>query len=165
MEVVGRADVRPGPGAAARLDAIDEAILDELSRDGRIPNSLLAERVGVAPSTSLARVRALRARGVIRGFRADVSPEARGLALQAIVAVRLGPDARTDIRRFAHGVIGLPGVQQVFYVGGSADFLVHVAFPGTAELRDFVSDHLSADPSVAHTETSIVFEHLGYAPA
>ena len=52
-------DVRP-------LDDTDLAILRVLGSDARVSNKELAERVGVAQSTCLARVRALRESGVIR---------------------------------------------------------------------------------------------------
>lgn len=51
-----------------RLDDVDMAILRELVHNARIPNNSLAEKVGVAPSTALARMRALRESGVIKGF-------------------------------------------------------------------------------------------------
>src|SRR5690242_6866 len=54
------------------LDDVDRAILEALSDDARLPNNRLAERVGVAPSTCLQRVRALRRSGVLRGFHADI---------------------------------------------------------------------------------------------
>ncbi|WP_231687101.1 Lrp/AsnC family transcriptional regulator [Arthrobacter alpinus] len=47
-------------------------ILRELSQDARTPNNLLARRTGLAPSTCLNRVRALREAGIIRGFHADI---------------------------------------------------------------------------------------------
>src|SRR5580658_2183050 len=71
------------------LDDIDRHIVYELARDARIANNALAERVGIAPSTCLGRVRSLRERGVIRGYHADVDPAALGLALQALIAIRL----------------------------------------------------------------------------
>ena len=55
-----------------RLDRIDRALVAALQKNARISNKDLAERVGLAPSTCLERVRALRARGVLRGFHADV---------------------------------------------------------------------------------------------
>ncbi|MGH3249392.1 MAG: Lrp/AsnC family transcriptional regulator, partial [Trebonia sp.] len=65
----------PAGGAAADagdLDDIDRHIVRELARDARTANNALAERVGIAPSTCLGRVRSLRERGVIRGYHADV---------------------------------------------------------------------------------------------
>ncbi|MDT4960696.1 MAG: hypothetical protein QOF87_343, partial [Pseudonocardiales bacterium] len=42
------------------LDDIDRRILGHLAADARIPNNALADLVGIAPSTCLSRVRALR---------------------------------------------------------------------------------------------------------
>src|SRR5271154_3780487 len=80
------------------LDEYDRHIVRELARDARTPNNALAERVGIAPSTCLGRVRSLRERGVIRGYHADVDPAALGLALQALIAIRLESHARSGIR-------------------------------------------------------------------
>src|SRR5664279_3341645 len=49
----------PG-GARPVLDPVDHKILAALVRDARIPNNALAAEVGIAPSTCLGRVRALR---------------------------------------------------------------------------------------------------------
>ena len=54
------------------LDAIDRRILVALSENARLPNKSLAERVGIAPSTCLARVNALRESGVLLGFHAEI---------------------------------------------------------------------------------------------
>ena len=61
-----------------KLDQIDDAILRELSRNGRLSNIELADRVGLSPSACLRRVAALERGGIISGYRAVVSPEARG---------------------------------------------------------------------------------------
>jgi DNA-binding Lrp family transcriptional regulator len=153
-----------GAGAGAEsvrpdLDEIDRRIVLELARDARIPNNTLAERVGVAPSTCLGRVRALRDRGVIRGYHADVAPAALGRPLQAMIAVRLQSTARGRIRTFVAEVARLAEVCNVFFLGGKDDFLLHVAAASTEDLRDFVED-LSLNADVAYTETSLIFEHV-----
>src|SRR5690348_10371226 len=79
------------------LDATDRAILELLSADARMTNQRLAERVGVAPSTALARLRSLIARGVVTGFHAEVDLAALGRPLQAMIAVRLAVHAREQI--------------------------------------------------------------------
>jgi len=80
--------------------------------DARISNKDLAERVGIAQSTCLARVRALRESGVIRGYHADIDPRALGHDLQAMIAVRLQPTARSAIREFvAHVKENEPGTR------------------------------------------------------
>jgi DNA-binding Lrp family transcriptional regulator len=147
-------DVRPG------LDRVDRRILSELAADARIPNNALAERVGIAPSTCLARVRMLRQRGVIRGYHADVDPAALGRPLQAMIAVRLQSHARGTMTDFARRIAELPEVLNVFFLAGADDFLIHIAATSTEDLRDFVVINLSGNPDVALTETNLIFDHL-----
>ena len=82
----------------------DRALLELLARDARITNQRLADQVGVAPSTALARLRSLRERGVIRGFHAEVDLAALGRPLQALIAVRLAVHAREQIDAFTSAV-------------------------------------------------------------
>ncbi|WP_345710718.1 Lrp/AsnC family transcriptional regulator [Kineococcus glutinatus] len=146
-------NVRPAP------DDVDRAILHELAVDGRLANNALAERVGIAPSTCLARVRALREAGVIRGFHADVEPRALGRDLQAMIAVKLAAHARGSMGPFVQRISRQPEVLDVYFVAGANDYLVHVAVGSTEDLREFVAEHLNRDPDVALTETNLIFEH------
>lgn len=141
------------------LDAVDRAIVGALVSDGRIPNSTLAARVGIAASTALGRVRHLVQRGVIRGFSADVDPAKVGRPVQAIVALRLRTHDAKHVLGFARRVAQLPEVIQSFHVSGTDDFLVHVAVEDPERLRSFVLTSLTADASVAGAQTHLVFEH------
>ncbi|HTP23356.1 MAG TPA: Lrp/AsnC family transcriptional regulator [Solirubrobacteraceae bacterium] len=141
------------------VDDVDRALLELLARDARITNQRLADRVGVAPSTALARLRSLRDRGVIRGYHAEVDLAALGRPLQALIAVRLAVHARDQIDDFTSAVRQLPGVLMVFHLTGVTDYLVWVAASDAQDLREFVVDHLATHPSVAHAETSLIYEH------
>jgi DNA-binding Lrp family transcriptional regulator len=142
------------------LDQLDRQILVELTRDGRISNAELAERVGIAPSTCLGRVRSLVADGVITGFTAEVAPAALGLALEALISVTLRAGARASLATFMSEMRQRPQVVQVFFLGGSEDFIVHVAVRDSDDLREFVLEHLSNNPAVANTRTNVVFDHF-----
>jgi DNA-binding Lrp family transcriptional regulator len=141
------------------VDDVDRALLEGLAEDARMTNQRLAERVGVAPSTALARLRSLRERGVIRGFHAEVDLAALGRPLQALIAVRLAVHAREQIDAFTAAVRALPGVLMVFHLTGVTDYLVWVAAADAQDLREFVVDHLATHPSVSHAETSLIYEH------
>jgi DNA-binding Lrp family transcriptional regulator len=143
-----------------RLDPVDRRILLALADDARMPNNALAALVGIAPSTCLGRVRALRERGAIRGYHADVDPAVLGRPLQAMIAVRLQSHARGHIPGFMAKIAKLPEVLNVFFLGGADDFLVHIAATSTENLRDFVVVNLSGNPDVALTETNLIFEHV-----
>lgn len=151
---------RPDARTAARSDVVDRDILRVLAADGRIANNALAERVGIAASTCLARVRALRESGAIRGIHADVDPAALGLPLQAMIAVRVQSGSRSHMMAFADHIRRRPEVRNVYFLAGADDFLVHVTAADSAALREFVVDELSARPEVALTETNLIFEHL-----
>ena len=140
-------------------DAIDRRLLELLRDDARIPNARLADEVGLAPSTCLARVRALVDSGVIAGFHAQLDPRALGLALEALISVNIRSGARQTIAHFAEEMRELPEVQQVWFLGGAEDFILDVATRDSDHLREFVVANLSAHPAVASTRTSVVFEH------
>ena len=140
------------------VDATDRAMLELLAANARVTNQRLAQRVGIAPSTALSRLRALRERGIIRGFHAEVDLAALGRPLQALVAIRLTVHARQQIDAFTDAVRRLPGVLMVFHLTGVTDYLVWVAAADAQELREFVVDHLATHPSVAHAETSLIYE-------
>jgi DNA-binding Lrp family transcriptional regulator len=158
---------RAGLGGAASknlrrqtLDEIDREILRILRADARTANNALAAAVGIAPSTCLARVKALRDSGVIRGFHADIDPAALGHNLQAMIAVRVQATSRANLAPLAHRIARQPEVLDLYFVAGADDFLVHVAARDTEALRAFVLDQLSARPEVSYTETSLIFEHI-----
>jgi len=147
-------DVRP------LIDETDRRILKVLAVEARIPNNALAERVGIAPSTCMSRVRSLVQNGVIRGFYADIDPEAVGYSIQAIIAIRLQVNARNVIHSFAEKLAAMTEVRNVFFIAGGQDFLVHVVAKDTAELRQFVLVNLGGNPQVASTETNVIFEQF-----
>jgi DNA-binding Lrp family transcriptional regulator len=149
----------PNDRQPAAIDDTDRAILEALTEDARIPNNRLAEQLGIAASTCLQRVRALRRNGVLKGFHAEVDLAALGRPLQAMVAVRLTVHHREEIEDFTRVVRELPGVLSVFHVAGVNDYLVWVAAADAQDLREFVVDHLATHPSVAHAETSLIYEH------
>src|SRR4051794_33008316 len=103
-------DVRP-----ADLDDVDRRILTALHFDARMPNSALAETVGIAASTCHGRVRRLQEPGVTRGFYADITPAAIGLSLQAMISVSLQANARGKIRSFIENIRRRPQVMDVYF--------------------------------------------------
>lgn len=149
----------------SELDPVDRTLVRLLRANARIPNSQLAERAGIAASTCLTRVRSLVDRGIIIGFTAELDPAALGLTLQALISVNIRAGQRQAITRFAEEIRGLPEVVQLFFLGGSEDFIIHVAVRNSDDVRDFVVSNLSAHPAVASTRTSIVFDHHTKGPA
>lgn len=152
----GSKNLRPD----TELDAIDRKIVEELQSNGRITNAELAERVGVAASTCIARVRGLVSRRIITGFTATVDPRAMGLELQVLVSVTVRSGARQRITELSEELRSQPEVMQLYFLGGVEDFIVHLAARDSDHVRDFVTENLSAHPAVSSTRTSLVFSHF-----
>jgi DNA-binding Lrp family transcriptional regulator len=147
------------------LDGTDLAILAELASDGRLTNAALASRVGVAESTCIHRVRALREAGVISGFHATLDLAAIGLPLQAVIKVRLGSHNRDHVHSFHATLTNIPGMLTAFHIAGADDYLLHVAVESPEALRDLVLEHITIHPAVRNTETHLVFEVITGAGA
>ncbi|WP_309133135.1 Lrp/AsnC family transcriptional regulator [Brevibacterium sp.] len=140
------------------LAEVDLAILRVLSSDARISNKDLAERVGLAPSTCLGRVNALKSRGVITGFRAEINYEMLGLHVFGMIAVRVTPLGRSQLNQLIERLLGVAATLEVFQVSGERDLLVHIATAHPTGLHRYIEEHLS-DQLIAHTQTSLVFGH------
>ncbi|WP_233429348.1 Lrp/AsnC family transcriptional regulator [Brevibacterium antiquum] len=142
----------------SHLAEVDLAILRELSSDARISNKDLAGRVGLAASTCSGRVSALRSRGIISGFHAQIDFEALGLHVVGMISVRMSPVGRSKMSEVIAGLLRAPETLDVFQVSGERDLLVHIATAHPTGLNAFIDEHLS-DPTIAHTQTSLVFGH------
>ena len=141
------------------LDRTDYQIVRLLRNNARLSNKELAAKVGLAPSSCLERVRRLREAGVLTGFRAEVEPRALGIAIQALVFVRLARHAREQVRSFRKHALSLRETIGVYHVAGQHDFLVHVGVRDANHLRDLALDAFTSRHEVARIETHLIFEH------
>jgi len=146
------------------LDEIDLELIRLLQQNARITNADLAAAVGIAQSTCITRVRSLVSRGVISGFSANVEPGELGLGTQVLISVTLRAGARAHLSDFMQQMRERPEVIQVFFLGGSEDFIVHLAVKDSDAVREFVLENLSNNATVASTRTNLVFEHFHKGP-
>ena len=148
----------------APLDDVDLELIRLLQQNARITNADLAAAVGIAQSTCITRVRALLSRGVISGFSANVEPGQLGLGTEVLISVTLRAGARAHLSDFMQQMRERPEVIQVFFLGGSEDFIVHLAVTDSDAVREFVLENLSNNATVASTRTNLVFEHFHKGP-
>lgn len=156
----GNSSAGPKNLRGVELDDTDRLILRLLQDDARLPNNAIAAAAGIAASTCHARIRSLQERGIIRGYHADVDPAAVGRGLQALISIRLQAHARANLTRFEEYLAELPAVEGIFFVTGDRDFLIHVAVPDSAALRELVASNLSVRPEVAGTSTAVLFDYV-----
>src|SRR5260370_41778391 len=92
------------------LDEMDRKILAALQKAGRMPNSELADAVGLSPSQSLRRVRRIEGLGVVRGYVALLNREAVGLEVAAFIRVTLEKHDPKLAEGFDHSIQQMPEV-------------------------------------------------------
>lgn len=141
------------------LDSKDARIVQLLRKNARMSNKELAAKTGLAQSSCLERVRRLRMARVLTGYHAEVNPDALGIGLQAMVAVRLSRHARSDVEAFERHLDSVTEVITIFHVAGANDYLVHVAVRDSAHLRELALSAFTERPEVDHIETQLIFAH------
>jgi Lrp/AsnC family leucine-responsive transcriptional regulator len=143
------------------LDTFDLAIVRELAADGRISFRELARRVGLSTPAVTDRVRKLRARGTITGFRAVINTRHLGVTMEVSIALQVAGPRLQDV---ADKVAKLPEVVRCRRLTGDACFLIDAAVTSTEHLTSVI-DQLAV---MGTTSTSLVIstpvaERLAFA--
>lgn len=142
------------------LDATDLTILNELQVDGRVTNTELADRIGLSPSASLRRVRALERSGVISRYVALVDPATIGRATAVFVEITLASQAESQLDAFEAAIIQCPEVMRCHLMSGEADYLVQLA---CADVSDYERIHrtvLANLPGVSRLRSSFALRQV-----
>ncbi|SIP94240.1 transcriptional regulator, AsnC family [Rhizobium sp. RU33A] len=131
------------------LDAADRKIVDALAHDARLSLKELAAHAGLSSPACSERLRRLEERGVLMGYAADVSLEALGYPLQAIMRVRPLPGMLHIVEKI---VLETPEIIECDKITGDDCFVCRVAVRNMADL-DRVHDRITEK---AQTNTAMV---------
>ena len=129
-------------------DQINQKILRELTRDGRISNLALAEKVGLSPSACLRRVQDLESRGVITGYRAQLAPAQMGRGFVVYVTVGLSEHTKEAQLNFERAMDRADEVTECHNVAGAFEYLLRVECADLASYKAFHTDTLGTVPHV-----------------
>ena len=138
-----------------KLDRIDRRILRSLQADGRMTNVELARRAGISAPPCLRRVRALEKAGIIRGYHADLAPEALGYGVTVFAQVGLASQAEADLKAFEQLVANWPEVREAHMLTGEADFLLKIVAADWDSYQRFLSAKLTSAPNVSHVKSAL----------
>jgi DNA-binding Lrp family transcriptional regulator len=149
---------------SASIDSLDRKILDALQSDGRASNVDLSAKVHLSAPQCFRRVRALEERGVIRGYRADVQPEALGLGVMAYVSLNIDGGQFGRVREIEASIRDFPQILECHTVSGDYDYLLKVVARDLKSLSQFLTDRLMQVPGVDDVRSMICLEEVK-APA
>ncbi|MFX0542264.1 Lrp/AsnC family transcriptional regulator [Roseovarius sp. S4756] len=130
------------------MDKINERILQELARDGRISNIQLAERCGLSPSACLRRVQELERRGVIAGYRAVLNRGAMGVGFVAYATVGLNSHTKASQEAFERAMAAAPEVVECHNITGSVEYLLRIEVADLPSYKAFHTDVMGVLPQV-----------------
>jgi DNA-binding Lrp family transcriptional regulator len=147
-----------------KLDRIDRRILRDLQADGRMTNVDLAKRAGISAPPCLRRVRALEESGYIRGYHADINPEALGFGVTIFAQVGLASQAEADLKAFEELVRSWPEVRECHMLAGETDFLLKVVATDWDAYQKFLTTQLTTAPNVSQVKSALAIRMSKYEP-
>jgi len=150
--------------ARQKLDQIDHQILQDLQTDGRMTNVELASRTGISAPPCLRRVKNLEDAGIIRGYHAEISPEALGFDVRVFALVQLDDQTEADLRRFEEMVGGWPLVRECNMLAGEYDFVLKIVSRDWDEYQQFLISELEAAPNVRKVKSTLAIRQSKWMP-
>jgi DNA-binding Lrp family transcriptional regulator len=138
------------------MDQINENILRELSRDGRVSNLELADRVGLSPSACLRRVQDLERSGVISGYRAVLDRGKRGIGFVAYITVGLNQHTQDAQESFERAIARAPEVVECHNITGAVEYLLRVEVSDLIAYKAFHTEVLGTVPQVNSITSYVV---------
>ena len=136
------------------MDEIDRRILSALQKDGRLPVTDLAERVGLSPTPCARRMARMEQEGLITGYAARVDPEKLGFPITVFVFAELERQHRDALEGFERAIRRFPEVLECHLMAGTADYILKVVAEDTEDFARIHRQYLTRLPGVAQMQSS-----------
>jgi Lrp/AsnC family transcriptional regulator, leucine-responsive regulatory protein len=130
------------------MNKIDRMILAQLSRDSGVTSERLGMKIGLSPSATHRRVKALEESGAILGYRARLSLSARGNPSTVFVHVTLTDQRQATMMAFESALDRTDQVAEAFLMSGESDYLLKVLVRADDSYERVHREILSALPGV-----------------
>ena len=139
-----------------KFDRYDSRILSALQRNGRLSVVELAESIGLSPTPCARRIKALESSGAIEGYAAILNPARIGLAVLAMVQVKLTEHTDETVATFEREIAQMDEVTKCFAMTGAYDFILEVYGKDLDALSNVVLKKLIRVPNVRDMQSSVV---------
>jgi Lrp/AsnC family leucine-responsive transcriptional regulator len=147
-----------------KLDEKDLAILSLIQEDSKLTANQIAKKINAPITTVFAKTKRMEEMGIIKQYRAILSPEKLNLAtaafILAAVSYRTKNENQTPIsqRQVAEEIALFPEVQEVHIITGDWDLLVKLRAENVDAIGKFVVDKLRLIKGLEKSLTCMVFE-------
>jgi Lrp/AsnC family transcriptional regulator, leucine-responsive regulatory protein len=141
--------------AQSELDVIDRKILAVLQRNARIPNTELADEVGLTPAPCLRRVKRLEELGFVAQYTALLDQKKLGLGLTVFVTVTMDRQTKSTYDDFTARMRARPEIMECYLTLGERDFLLKIVVADLEAYQRFYLDQLTRAPGVRNINSII----------
>lgn len=135
-----------------RLDDLDRAILERLSRESRISNRAIADALGVVEGTVRARIKRMQDHGLMR---ITAVTNIQRLKNPALAYLWIDVDRSAQCADVARRLAALPEIGFVSTMLGRADILAMTLVHSTEQLTAFLHTVVGNIPGVRATEYAL----------
>lgn len=112
------------------IDRIDRKLLSTLQVDASLSQRALADQIGLSQNACWRRLQRLQAEGLIVRQRAELDLARLGLDLVVIVMIKTPHHSKEWAHAFKQHVDKLPGLVDLYRIGGEWDYLIKVVTRG-----------------------------------
>ena len=138
------------------FDQTDLKILSILQQDGRITNAELARQLGLAPSSTLERVKKLEHSGAIDKYVALVNGKKVNRNTVAFIFITIDWYSDKALKNFHDQIKKFPEVQECYSIAGEFDYLLKVVVADLDECSSFLHEKLTKTAGIRNIRTSFV---------
>jgi Lrp/AsnC family transcriptional regulator len=106
------------------MDHVDKEILRRLQTNATLSVGDLANKVNVSKSACWRRIQKLEKEGVIKARITLLDATTLGLSLTVFISIKTNMHNEQWARQFKDAVMAIPGILEVYRMGGEADYLL-----------------------------------------
>ena len=136
------------------MDSLDRKIIDLIALDSALTSEQLGQRVGLSPSAAHRRVKALEDSGLILGYRARLSPAARGNPSTVFVSVTLVDQRQGTMMTFEEALGRTAQVAEAHLMSGESDYLIRCWFARTTAMSASIGKYCRRCPAFTGSSPS-----------
>jgi Lrp/AsnC family leucine-responsive transcriptional regulator len=146
------------------MDEIYKRIVRRLAADGRISMNDLGDAVGLSPTPTARRVKALEASGVITGYNARFDEAALGFDVTVFVSVQLDRQIDKALASFEAEISAFEEVVDCWLMTGNRDYLMRIVTSDLKDFERFLTERLTRVTGVSSIESSIPLRRVKGKP-
>lgn len=147
------------------MDPLDLKILRVLKRDSSLTSEKLGALVGLSPSATHRRVKALEREGMILGYGARLSRAAEGDPSTVFIQVTLVDQRRETMEAFERALARTVQVAEAHLMSGESDYLIKVLVTRTDSYERIHREILAVLPGVHRLMTQFTIRTLAAGDA